>query len=128
MTLPSSQTLSANKGDLYCRPSNWVDVAKFFLLNYGLHALTVVLKPGSGALETTFTIVQAVHTPYTGMTRTLLPIQRLARFRGTPLQQAIWAGALCVEVPHIEDEGSSRFVHHCTHCQWVLRGMKRAEC
>jgi hypothetical protein len=95
----SPQTVSASKGDIFCRPANEIDVAKFFLLNYGLHALTVITEPGSGALLTTVAIMQALLSPYLGMVKALQIIARFARFRGPPLQQAHYAKALCMAVP-----------------------------
>jgi len=95
----SPQTVSASKGDIFCRPANEIDVAKFFLLNYGLHALTVITEPGSGALLTAIAIMQAMLSPYLGMVKALQIIARFARFRGPPLQQAHYAKALCMKVP-----------------------------
>jgi hypothetical protein len=96
--------ITAHEGDVYCRQANGLDVAKFFLFNYGLHALTVITEPGSGALETTFAVFQAVLYPYAGMSVALSTIYRGARFKGTPLQQAKRAGALCMAV-HATDAG-----------------------
>jgi hypothetical protein len=76
-----------------------MDVAKFFLLNYGLHAATVIMEPGSGVLETTVATFQVVLSPYAGMTKALWVIWRCPNLREEPLQQALWAGALCTVVP-----------------------------
>jgi len=90
--------ITASKGDLYCRPAGWLDVVKFILLNYGLHALTVISEPGSGLLETTFNICLALLRPYAGMSMALLIVFRGARFQKTPLKQAHRARALCMAI------------------------------
>ncbi|KAF8244434.1 hypothetical protein K440DRAFT_636103 [Wilcoxina mikolae CBS 423.85] len=63
MASSAPRITSASQGDVYCRPANWIDVVKFFLLNYGLHAVTVLTDPGSGALVTSIAITQVVLTP-----------------------------------------------------------------
>ncbi|KAF8243939.1 hypothetical protein K440DRAFT_636656 [Wilcoxina mikolae CBS 423.85] len=105
MAPPPAHTFLASKGDLVCRPANNLDVAKFFLLNYGLHALTVITDPGSGALTTTMTVIQAVLSPYAGMARALWAITCCARFLGSPQQQTHYAQALCMAAP----KGYKRF-------------------
>lgn len=103
MAPSSPQTFSANSGDIFCRPTNKFDVAKFFLFNYGLHALTVITEPGSGAFVTTIAVIQAVLSPYASMIEALSTIARCARFRGSPLRQAHYATALCMAV-HLDPE------------------------
>jgi hypothetical protein len=88
------------KGDFVCRPSWWIDV-KFFVLNIGLHALTVKHGPGAGILHKTVNITNSILLPYSGIGSALATVGwRLVRYvEKHPLDVAKRAGALCMVQP-----------------------------
>ncbi|KAF8243690.1 hypothetical protein K440DRAFT_636887 [Wilcoxina mikolae CBS 423.85] len=94
----------ARKGETFCRPTEWPDVAKFFLFNYGLHAFTVLLEPGSGLLQTMLTVIASLLLPYAGMSRALAVILRRGISAKNPLERAAHASALCMLLPLPENE------------------------
>lgn len=95
----SSATITGVKGQVVCRPTEWTDVAKFFVFNYGLHALTVVSAPGSGILELIANTAVAIVLPFSGTVKAITAIYRLARSEPNPLETAQKAGALCMVIP-----------------------------
>lgn len=84
------------KGQLVCRPTGWVDVIKFFLLNYGLHALTVHPQPEGTLLTAVLATVSAMIAPFTGMMGAIKAIYRLARSEPDALKVAQYSGSLCL--------------------------------
>jgi hypothetical protein len=101
----SSETLnSAQKDEIYCKPTEWTDVVKFFLFNYGLHALTVISEPGDGPLQIAITVMGALLMPYAGMARALFTILRGPAHGKSPLEKAARARALCMIVPSKESK------------------------
>lgn len=97
-TAAASQVIHANARQLVCRPPEWTDIAKFFLLNYGLHAVTVITPPGTRPIGSAFAILTAVFIPFWGVRTALDKFQRgAARKRGaSELDIAHMAGALCM--------------------------------
>lgn len=93
-SLPDTKAIV--KGDYLCRPTEWVDVAKFFLLNYGLHALTVLPNPGSNTLQTVILSVATMLLPFIGTVRGINAVYRLARSEPNSLRTALYSGALCM--------------------------------
>lgn len=97
----SSSAVSSDgfKGQTICRPTDWMDILKFFFLNYGLHALTVLTEPG----DTSFVLVSrsllALFLPMTGALRALDVIFAYARGEKDPLTVALSSGALCMVRP-----------------------------
>ncbi|KAI5839939.1 hypothetical protein DFP73DRAFT_457642, partial [Morchella snyderi] len=82
-----------------CRRTDWVDIAKFFLLNYGLHAVTVLMEPGSTPLACFLASFTAVMLPSGGVARALGAVIRFAIWGTTDLDVALRSGALCMLVP-----------------------------
>ncbi|RPB06696.1 hypothetical protein P167DRAFT_475460, partial [Morchella conica CCBAS932] len=74
-------------------------VVQFFLLNYGLHAITVLTEPGSTPLACALASFTAILMPSVGIARAVDEISRFAIWGGTDLQVALRAGALCMLVP-----------------------------
>ncbi|KAI5842112.1 hypothetical protein DFP73DRAFT_528074 [Morchella snyderi] len=91
--------IPGHKGDLYCRPTTGLDVCKFFLLNYVLHAFTIISEPGAGMLTNLFHSGIAVLLPYSGVQYSSYIIgQSMARCRDD-LARAAKARALCFLIP-----------------------------
>jgi hypothetical protein len=91
------------KGDTVCRPTEWSDVLKFFLLNYGLHAFTAFSQPGSSTLHRVFNVISSIFVPYSGMYRALDAIANGLMTANNPLENAANADALCMVVKKTED-------------------------
>ncbi|MCJ1401530.1 hypothetical protein MMC11_004745 [Xylographa trunciseda] len=83
---------------LLCTPSQWSDVATFFLANYVAHAATVQFVPGESTLSTALAVVWALFFPTSGTMRGLKAIWQRAVFSGSALDKASRAGALCMVV------------------------------
>lgn len=81
--------------NLLCLPAKWTDIAIFFLGNYIAHAATVVLQPGSSALNTAVAVIFACLLPGSGLARALRAIAAGLRFTRDELRVAARAGALC---------------------------------
>lgn len=97
----STSFIHGVKGQTICRPTDWVDIAKFFLLNYGLHALTVNTDPGDSAFVIFSRTLLAVFLPMTGALRALDAIFQYARGEKDPLTVALGSGALCMVRPGV---------------------------
>lgn len=95
----SDQVIFGTKGQTICRPTTWLDVLKFFIFNYGLHALTVVSAPGSKSIPTAIRTLSALLLPFSGTLTALDVIHRFARGQSGDLQTAHRAGALCMFLP-----------------------------
>lgn len=87
------------KGDTICRSTDWTDIAKFFLLNYGLHALTVVSAPGATRLTATIAAVVSICMPSYGVAAALAVLTSLTIRKETELETALRARALCMVIP-----------------------------
>ncbi|KAI5848429.1 hypothetical protein DFP73DRAFT_474084, partial [Morchella snyderi] len=92
-------TWTGKKGDVVCRPSDWKAVLKFFLVNYGLHALTVVTEPGSGVVNTVSACVMSILLPYWRLMTALWYLVDFPITGKSSLEQAKLAGALVMVVP-----------------------------
>lgn len=89
----------ANKGDTVCRRGDWLDIAKFFLFNFVVHALTVVNAPGAKTLRSLHTSLTAILLPFSGAYRAF---QSMAFYRWEKegdLIIALRAQALCTTIP-----------------------------
>lgn len=84
---------------VYCRPALWTDVAKFFILNYGLHAFTVVSRPGAGPLITMVDSLSAILLPLSSTRSAIVKLSRFSILKKNNLATAADAGALCMLVP-----------------------------
>lgn len=92
------------RGQIVCRPSDWVDVLKFFVFNYGLHVLTIVTIPGGKAVPYIIRSLGALLLPFSGTFTALDVIHRFARGQSGDLATAHRAGALCMFLPtHLLD-------------------------
>lgn len=98
-------TYDATKGQTICRPSQWQDVARFFLLNYGLHVFTVFLPPGTSGLGALREYLMSLAVPIYGITRSGRAIFDFARRQPNQLDTALLSGALCMVVPG--DDGTT---------------------
>jgi hypothetical protein len=106
--------------NLSCVPTQWTDVATFFIGNYFAHAATVKSEPGEGFFSFVIAAVGALFVPASGLVRGINAIIRNAKFkrrsfwkalfRDPDYQTAAQAGALCMVVrrrswkPHPEDK------------------------
>jgi hypothetical protein len=99
MSPSGAVTITANAGDVVCRSVGWMDVVKFFILNYGLHAFTVVSTPGDSTLPKIVTVLGALLLPFSGVMAAFEVIFRFKFGRLDSLNAAQEAGALCMIVP-----------------------------
>lgn len=106
LTQTTPDTYDATKGQTICRASEWQDVARFFLLNYGLHVFTVFLPPGTSGPSAVREYVMSLLVPIYGITRSCRAIFTCARRARNPLETALLSGALCMVVP--ADESTPR--------------------
>lgn len=111
MTTPSSIS-SGKKGQEFCRPADWTDVAKFLLFNYGLHAFTALSKPGDGIAHRIHAVARSILMPYATI---LVSMKALLLTPSTnPLKLAQQSSALCM-MRHLEttpdDYISPTFTH-----------------
>lgn len=95
-------TLSVPKGtthhgdpNLLCHPSTWTDVGTFFLANFIAHAATVQALPGEPRLKNVLVMTYALVFPTFGILRGLTIISGRTRGKGSSLENAKRAGALC---------------------------------
>ena len=88
---------TTNHGDprVLCTPSQWTDVATFFLANFFAHVATVKSRPGEPALRGFLSMLLALFFPTSGVKRGLDAIFCHAIIEGSPLQRAKKARALC---------------------------------
>lgn len=92
-------TIRGEKGDLVCWLATWTDVAKFFLLNYVLHAFTVLYPPGASTLLIILDTSLAMVLPLSGSGWAMYAITMFAIGEKDKLKRAARAGALCMVVP-----------------------------
>ena len=88
-------------GKLFCYPAGWTDVAKFMLVNYGLHVVTTIPDPGGGLYDSIRNGVTAFTVPYYHVLNAIRIIVRSAPnliHPPTDLERAHIAGALCMWV------------------------------
>jgi hypothetical protein len=83
---------------LLCTPTQWTDVAMFFLLNYFAHAFTVISFPGESVREKIKICLTALLFPIAGVVRGMNSIVRLAFLGRNELEKAARSGALCMVV------------------------------
>jgi len=96
MTLPDL-TPVAKRGPT-CRATVWEDIVIFFLLNYVLHACTVLLEPRSGVLQTLYSMCAAIFMPYAGLARAFVAISKLLLPMADALDKVKHSLALCMVV------------------------------
>lgn len=111
----STEYILAVKGDTVCRDSGWLDVVRFFVLNYGLHVFTVRLPPGASVRNTALSYIGSLVIPIYGVcTACGLILNYVWRGRGQ-LHMALEAGALCMVVPL---EYKNEDPEYSTLCGW----------
>lgn len=109
----STKFLAGTAGQVVCRPAQWTDVVKFFLLNYGLHAITVITRPGDTTWPSMTATILTIFVPFSGIHRALTQIYKFPRSEGDALQTARKAGALCAVVaPYHGDPAGFGTTHH----------------
>lgn len=87
------------KGDTICRPGDWLDVARFFLFNFVVHALTVVNTPGAKTLRSAHTSFTAILLPFSGAYRAFQSMAFYRWAKEDDLHIALRAQALCTTIP-----------------------------
>lgn len=92
---------SAKRGDLVCRPMHWMDIVRFLVFNFALHAVTVMSSPGEGAGRWITKRLIALFIPLVGTIAAVRTIYRYARGENTPLAVALRAQALCMIAPAV---------------------------
>ena len=109
-----------NQGNpkLLCTPTQWNDIAAFFLANFVTHAATVKSVPGESAIASFWRVVFALLFPASGIITALSAIYHGAVFADTPLQTATRARALCMVVRTAEWKPRDGDVVEC-HGVWV---------
>lgn len=96
---------------LVCRPAAITDVLTLFFTNYLVHAVTVLISPGSSAIASADAALWTLLVPYKGIYFALRVIAKRACFTFDPLQRAARAGALCcVYKTGIDAEGNKAFI------------------
>jgi hypothetical protein len=96
--LPQGTTTYGNPTSMICLPANWIDLTKFFALNYFAHALTVVSHPGESNADVIISLLAATLYPTSGAMRGIGSILRHSIFKSTDLQKATRSGALYMVV------------------------------
>lgn len=97
--------MQGQKGELICRPTTWIDITKFFLLDYVLHAFTVPTPPGSGVLESMVFALMSIVLPFSSILRANFGIRKFSQSQSTDLNAAHEAGALCMVISASEIKG-----------------------
>lgn len=105
----SSSVVDVTKGQTVCRDSGWQDVARFFLLNYGLHVFTILLWPGISARDGLLPRITSLINPLVGILLAIDAIMGLAQREPDDLHAALKADALCMVVPASEAFGLERY-------------------
>lgn len=90
---------TGKKGDVVCRPGDWMDVAKFFLFNFLVHAVTVVNAPGAKTLRSVNTSLTAILLPFSGAYRAFQSMAFYRWAKEDDLHIALRAQALCTTIP-----------------------------
>lgn len=101
--------LNVTKGQTVCRPSGWLDVAQFFIVNYGLHVFTINLSPSSSNLNTLRDYIVSLAVPVYGVNEAIDIILNCARRQPDQLLTAQRAGALCMVVPGGQADRESEY-------------------
>lgn len=80
-----------------------MDIVRFLVFNYVLHAVTVLSSPGEGLGRSIIKRLVALFIPLLGTVRAVSAIHRFARGQDTPLQVALRAQALCMIEPKVRN-------------------------
>ena len=90
------------KDDLFCLPATWYQIAIFFVVNYGSHAVTIKSRPGQTYYHAARDIVCALLCPFYGVRRAIESFARSSWPSESHFVKAARAGALCIVVRNRE--------------------------
>ena len=90
------------KDDLFCLPATWYQIATFFVINYGSHAVTIKSRPGQTYYHAARDIMFALLCPFSGVRRAIDSFGRSSLPSENHLVKAARAGALCIVVRNRE--------------------------
>lgn len=90
------------KDDLFCLPATWYQIAIFFAINYGSHAVTIRSRPGQTYYHAARDIMFALLCPFSGVRRAIDSFGRSSWPSENHLVKAARAGALCIVVRNHE--------------------------
>lgn len=102
MAIPGGNIVNYTDSRVVCRPATWIDICTFFVLNFGIHAITTPLPPGVGYYGAFLIIAGAFFAPYHVISKSLWKIIRCARWKKTELEQVLQSQALCLVVEVVE--------------------------
>ena len=94
-------------GKLFCYPAHWTDVGKFILLNYGLHVVTTIPRPGERTAALIYRGFTAFTAPIIHAVRAIDVVMRSSPalfHRTSDLERAHMARALCMIVNYKDGE------------------------
>ena len=120
------------KDDLFCLPATWYQIAIFFVINYGSHAVTIKSRPGQTYYHAARDIMYALLCPFSGVRRAIDSFGRSSWPSENHFIKAARAGALCTVVrnnewqatrdSHIADKPSKQQLAGGTSIQEVQSG------
>ena len=130
VTVPDGFSNHGND-DLFCLPATWYEIAIFFVVNYGSHAVTVRSRPGQTYFHAARDIMYALLCPFSGVQRAIDSFGRSSWPSENNFIKAARAGALCIVVrnqewratrdTHIADKPSKQQLAGATSIQEVQR-------
>ena len=136
VTVPDGFSNHGND-DLFCLPATWYQIATFFLINYGSHAVTIRSRPGQTYYHAGRDIMYALLCPFSGVRRAIDSFGRSSWPSENQLIKAARAGALCIVVrnqewqatrdSHIADKTSEQRLAGPTTIQEVQSGASTDE-
>ena len=131
VTVPDGFSNHGND-DLFCLPATWYQIAIFFIINYGSHAVTIRSRPGQTYYHAARDIMYALLCPFSGVRRALDSFGRSSWPSENHFIKAARAGALCIVVRnhewppaprwHIADKPSKQQQAGATSIQEVQSG------
>ena len=131
VTVPDGFSNHGND-DLFCLPATWYQIAIFFIINYGSHAVTIRSRPGQTYYHAARDIMYALLSPFSGVRRAIDSFGRSSWPSENNFIKAARAGALCIVVrnhewqatrnSHIADRPSKQQVAGATSIQEVQSG------
>jgi hypothetical protein len=99
--LCSVQALPINittRATVFCGPSTWITLVAFYLLNYGVHAMTIKSAPGDRAYRSFWWILAALFLPYSGIIEVAVQLQ-IAKDTVKPIYRTRPERAHCARLP-----------------------------
>ncbi|KAF8251317.1 hypothetical protein K440DRAFT_637860 [Wilcoxina mikolae CBS 423.85] len=86
-THPETSLIVGTAGQTICRPATWIDVAKFIILNYATHAVTVLLLAGCSTSDTIFLTLSSFLAPFRGMFVAVITTAKAATLNSSHLKK-----------------------------------------